>query len=269
MNDAIDWRRRAVGGRTMTMDAASASCRSCGCTEADCSRCVERTGTPCSWAEPGLCSACVEPSTLLVWRPPDDSPLCSVILDATGPVLDAVEVWGQDLANIPALGERLVGVLATAGRGRGLWCLQGRVATADGHLKGNPLWTTAGVWTTEVGHLPGPQQGLTQYERILANRCSQDGGTHVDKEIVLSWSDRELVTCMTPGHLAQAVVSVALDHGYDRGDLSSLSRHHAVAPMVERARIHMDGRWPDWRDRTINVSDEERAAFVKAVEWDV
>jgi hypothetical protein len=34
------------------------SCRECGCTEDDCSSCVERTGEPCFWVEPDLCSAC-------------------------------------------------------------------------------------------------------------------------------------------------------------------------------------------------------------------
>lgn len=33
-------------------------CRFCGCTDRDCSGCVERTGEPCYWAEPDLCSAC-------------------------------------------------------------------------------------------------------------------------------------------------------------------------------------------------------------------
>lgn len=33
-------------------------CRECGCTEGDCSGCVERTGEPCSWTQWDLCSAC-------------------------------------------------------------------------------------------------------------------------------------------------------------------------------------------------------------------
>lgn len=35
------------------------SCRVCGCTDADCSGCIERTGQPCHWVSPDLCSACV------------------------------------------------------------------------------------------------------------------------------------------------------------------------------------------------------------------
>jgi hypothetical protein len=37
-------------------------CRVCGCHDLDCSRCIERTGEPCSWVEPSLCSACAEVS---------------------------------------------------------------------------------------------------------------------------------------------------------------------------------------------------------------
>lgn len=33
-------------------------CRICGCTEKNCSGCIERTGEPCHWVEPDLCSAC-------------------------------------------------------------------------------------------------------------------------------------------------------------------------------------------------------------------
>ena len=35
-------------------------CRVCGCTDANCIRCIEKTGMPCSWVETDLCSACVE-----------------------------------------------------------------------------------------------------------------------------------------------------------------------------------------------------------------
>lgn len=34
------------------------SCRVCGCTDDDCSGCVEATGAPCWWVEPDLCSRC-------------------------------------------------------------------------------------------------------------------------------------------------------------------------------------------------------------------
>ena len=34
------------------------TCRECGCTDLDCSRCVEKTGERCYWIEPDLCSTC-------------------------------------------------------------------------------------------------------------------------------------------------------------------------------------------------------------------
>ena len=33
-------------------------CRICGCTDDDCRQCIEKTGHPCRWAEPNLCSRC-------------------------------------------------------------------------------------------------------------------------------------------------------------------------------------------------------------------
>ncbi len=38
--------------------AAERRCRSCGCSDEDCLRCILRTGAPCSWIDPTLCSAC-------------------------------------------------------------------------------------------------------------------------------------------------------------------------------------------------------------------
>lgn len=38
------------------------ACRVCGCTDDDCSGCIERTGSACSWVEWDLCSACDEPT---------------------------------------------------------------------------------------------------------------------------------------------------------------------------------------------------------------
>ena len=37
-----------------------AKCRVCGCTDDDCSECIERTGKPCHWVEEDLCSACAD-----------------------------------------------------------------------------------------------------------------------------------------------------------------------------------------------------------------
>jgi hypothetical protein len=43
---------------TLSEPVVLARCRVCGCTDEDCSGCLERTGAPCHWVEPDLCSAC-------------------------------------------------------------------------------------------------------------------------------------------------------------------------------------------------------------------
>ncbi len=35
-------------------------CRECGCTDENCEQCFKKTGEPCHWVEPDLCSACTE-----------------------------------------------------------------------------------------------------------------------------------------------------------------------------------------------------------------
>ena len=33
-------------------------CTICACTDDDCTNCYMKTGEPCHWAAPGICSAC-------------------------------------------------------------------------------------------------------------------------------------------------------------------------------------------------------------------
>ncbi|WP_426624518.1 hypothetical protein ACPPVW_18505 [Leifsonia sp. McL0607] len=49
--------------QSSVLDPAVRACRVCGCTDADCSGCIERTGEPCSWVsrEDDLCTACARP----------------------------------------------------------------------------------------------------------------------------------------------------------------------------------------------------------------
>jgi DNA-binding CsgD family transcriptional regulator len=48
---------RAIEGQSVRQTTPP-TCRICGCTDADCRACVERTGAPCTWVEADLCSAC-------------------------------------------------------------------------------------------------------------------------------------------------------------------------------------------------------------------
>ena len=43
-------------------------CRVCGCVDDDCRVCIIRTGGPCSWVEPELCSACAGTPKLPIIR---------------------------------------------------------------------------------------------------------------------------------------------------------------------------------------------------------
>lgn len=49
----------------LAMAAAEISCRSCGCTDSDCSQCVEAQGHPCHWVELDLCSRCAATATVV------------------------------------------------------------------------------------------------------------------------------------------------------------------------------------------------------------
>lgn len=76
------------GGLQADMSIAIPTCRVCGCTDEDCSACILRTGHPCHWIEPDLCSACVEfintppPSEAqlrrILWAFDHDQKLCVV-----------------------------------------------------------------------------------------------------------------------------------------------------------------------------------------------
>jgi hypothetical protein len=50
--------RAAWANAQREMATPSGVCRVCGCTDDDCRGCIERTGKPCWWVEPDLCSAC-------------------------------------------------------------------------------------------------------------------------------------------------------------------------------------------------------------------
>ena len=57
--DALAWARE-VRELLRMVDPLLDQCAVCDCTENDCSQCVKRTGEPCYWARPALCSACAD-----------------------------------------------------------------------------------------------------------------------------------------------------------------------------------------------------------------
>lgn len=89
------------------------SCRMCGCTDDDCSGCVERTGWPCSWVGEDLCSACADE---LAAAPGRAVRVLEVLLEASpGSVMHTVvEVLGgaRELRDLRRLLEELSRELA-------------------------------------------------------------------------------------------------------------------------------------------------------------
>ena len=51
---------RDEAGEVLWCETTLRRCSACGCTQYDCSQCVEKTGEACYWVEADLCSACVE-----------------------------------------------------------------------------------------------------------------------------------------------------------------------------------------------------------------
>lgn len=47
------------------VDSIKRHCRVCGCTDDNCSQCIQKTGRPCHWVEDDLCSACVEQKRII------------------------------------------------------------------------------------------------------------------------------------------------------------------------------------------------------------
>lgn len=100
-------------------------CRVCGCTDHHCEACVERTGSPCSWSEPDLCSACVFDGELvdelgLAVRDWDLDALSATslepaetragldrirtaIVDLGAAISDVAGSWSDDFANVAEL----------------------------------------------------------------------------------------------------------------------------------------------------------------------
>jgi DUF3102 family protein len=72
------------------------TCRVCGCTEADCRRCVERAGAPCVWIGPDLCSACAKPVRV---------PVPQLVLDTMHKRNSAVAIDRGEPAHLFQLGD--------------------------------------------------------------------------------------------------------------------------------------------------------------------
>lgn len=117
------------------------TCRECGCTDMDCTQCVEKTGAPCHWVEKDLCSACVpqqqstEPGSDA--PPPatdektDDKPKPPSKPKAPAAPQFKVNDYVQWEAKGPMKGKWLTGKVVEVG-GTLYWVLPSRIATTKG-----------------------------------------------------------------------------------------------------------------------------------------
>lgn len=75
----------------MTREAHPQKCRVCGCVDEDCRQCIEKTGQPCYWVEPDLCSACDGEE----WKPGVDGPTGDGMADLAA-IDEAMEAAGAN-----------------------------------------------------------------------------------------------------------------------------------------------------------------------------
>jgi chromatin remodeling complex protein RSC6/RNA polymerase-binding transcription factor DksA len=62
-------------------------CRVCGCTKYNCKQCIEKTGSPCTWVEEDLCSACQErPAVKVIDERASSSEVVPEIIAAPVPI---------------------------------------------------------------------------------------------------------------------------------------------------------------------------------------
>ena len=83
-------------------------------------------------------------------------------------------------------------------------------------------------------------------------------------QIEVSWSDRaRFIYPDDDGEVVRVIVSCALDHSYDRTSTGvpyglNCSLRDAAAPVVEK---HASAVNPDWQNKSIDMTEEQRAAF--------
>jgi ParB/RepB/Spo0J family partition protein len=96
-------------------DLRSRTCRECGCTDLDCTKCIEKTGEPCTWAGEDICSACVaaqddppnkktkpRPGTVGRLDPPPTPLVCAPV--GAGKLKDIPGLTAADAACLAAVG---------------------------------------------------------------------------------------------------------------------------------------------------------------------
>lgn len=167
---------------------SAGTCRVCGCTDLDCRGCIERTGIPCRWIEPDLCSACApQPSA----------------------EREAASRLAMDAAHELAARYQLPAVLLVLSDGGGYF--HAGVTTKRGHSAEGPMRVLAALVFDGMKSLTGgPMRGARPRvdERAACIHCMQEVALVTDVEAIKLHS----VTCEKSPVVAQLKVARARIH---------------------------------------------------------
>lgn len=148
------------------------ACRICKCTEADCSKCIARTGTPCSWsdAEKTLCSACL----------PILETDISILFIGMHAITDQGRTSKLDAAGIRTIGHVLA--IGPTPKGMRMTDVQDLKAAAEAFVKRQLGETAADQPNTLEGELKRLLLGRNEWSMLIKNGATDDEVKHlVDK----------------------------------------------------------------------------------------
>lgn len=104
------------------------------------------------------------------------------------------------------------------------------------------------------------------FHRVRVPAC-RETGCGKDATFHLTWSDRDGHCC--DEHLAVSLYYVAGDHHYDRTSMNVYAEagdHVILDKLCEVARNWMNTHFPEWRNKTINMEEAQRAGFIDTLE---
>lgn len=94
-------------------------CRVCGCTEDNCAQCIEKTGGPCHWIEPDLCSACVEKSEEIIDHENERISIPADLFSSLGNKIDIPGIIEGKVKHLPVINNKTYCLSGGVGAGNG------------------------------------------------------------------------------------------------------------------------------------------------------
>jgi hypothetical protein len=158
---------------------SAGTCRVCGCTDQDCSRCIDRTGGRCWWVKADLCSAC-EPDPIEAGG--------ALTQDIAGKTAEWFSLLGTMVIILDRAGHLSLGAAIVHGpRGNELRLLE----------------TIIGDAITKIAGVPEHRLRVTPVQRAACIHCRQEVALTTDVEAIKLHS----VTCEQSPVVAQLKVA--------------------------------------------------------------